>query len=121
MIDREKVIRGLECMTDLNPCRLNADCRKSGCVYAGTDCELRLMQDALTLLREHEPKKRESLAMLPCKCGCKRRRHSCGWINGRKIVGLRCHQCGLTVIGKNETDVIRNWNKTMLEVSGNDP
>ena len=54
MPDREKVIKGLECMTDIDPHRLTADCRKAGCAYVGTDCELRLMEDALALLKEQD-------------------------------------------------------------------
>ena len=50
--------------------------------------------------------KRESRAMLPCTCGCRRREH---WLtpNGDE---LRCMRCGRRVAGKNATDVIRNWN-----------
>ena len=38
-----------------------------------------IIAEAISLLEEKAPKKRESKAMLPCKCGCKRREH---WFGG---------------------------------------
>ena len=73
------------------------------------------VKDALSLLEESKPKPRESFAMLPCKCGGKRREHwyapSSAWPEG-----LKCAKCGFTVWGDNATDVIRRWNEA---VSGN--
>lgn len=51
-------------------------------------------------------KKRERL--LPCKCGCNRREH---WYGDGET--LKCKKCGFTVKGKNEADVIREWNKAV--------
>ena len=68
MPDREKVIRGLTiCTNHISPIE---DCEK--CPYQYEDhCTDTLMMDALDILREQpEPvkPKRESRAMLPCKC-----------------------------------------------------
>ena len=59
-----------------------------------------------------KPKKRESLAMLPCKCGYNRREH---WLapNNELCEELRCKKCGFTVAGKNQIDVIRRWNEAV--------
>ena len=54
-------------------------------------------------------KKRESLKMLPCKCGCKRREYWCS--SGEIGYGLRCVKCGFSVWGRNMTDAIRKWNE----------
>ena len=58
--------------------------------------------------------KRESKALLPCKCGCKRREH---WYGGTKEYdeGLKCMKCGFTVWGKSEMDAIRKWNEAVRE------
>lgn len=53
--------------------------------------------------------KRESRAMLPCTCGCRRREH---WF-GADYEALVCKQCGRKVSGKNAMDAIRNWNREM--------
>ena len=75
------------------------------------------VKDALALLEEMEKPKRESRAMLPCKCGCKRREH---WLSAssEKPEGLKCMKCGFKVWGTNQTDVIRQWNKAVQEVRG---
>ena len=59
-----------------------------------------------------EKPKRESRAMLPCKCGGKRREH---WYGSDGHEELRCTKCGFTVKGKNATDVIRQWNKEVSQ------
>lgn len=104
MTDRKKVIKGLEC------CKLGCD---YGCPYADSeeDCTRNLASDALELLKELEPKKRESLAMLPCKCGGKRREH---WY-GAESEALVCKRCGFKVVGKNSMDVIRRWNEAVKQ------
>ena len=56
-----------------------------------------------------KPKKRESRAMLPCKCGGVRREHWYGI--GSEI--LVCKRCGFKVFGKNRTDAIRKWNEAV--------
>ena len=64
------------------------------------------------LLNEWKPKKHESRAMLPCKCGGVRREH---WVapDNELCEELRCKKCGFTVAGKNQTDVIRRWNEAV--------
>ena len=110
MVDREKVIRGLWCCKTYN-CTECPYLKVNGCIP-------RLYDHAIAMIREQEPvkPKRESRAMLPCKCGCKRREH---WFapDAEMPEELRCCQCRFTVRGKNQTDVIRQWNKA---VSGND-
>lgn len=61
------------------------------------------------LLNEWKPKKRESRAMLPCKCGGNRREH---WYGADSEI-LVCKRCGFKVIGKNSTDAIRKWNEAV--------
>ena len=101
MTDREKVIRGLEeFKADLKP-------------FAGNKADWQKVDNALELLKAQEPKKRESKAMLPCKCGCKRREHWFGGDDPEKFEMLKCSHCGFTAYGKNATDVIRNWNKAV--------
>lgn len=56
--------------------------------------------------------KRESKAMLPCKCGCKLREHWYGNKKGYECT-LVCKRCGFEIYGKNETDVIRKWNEAV--------
>ena len=104
MADFNKVINGLEC------CKLGCD---YGCPYADSeeDCTRNLARDAFELLKELEPKKRESLAMLPCKCGGTRREHWYG-IGSEALV---CKRCGFKVWGKNATDAIREWNKAVSQ------
>ena len=51
MIDRGKVIKGLECHAD----RTNLSCNIAKCPYYELDfCGVRLSQDALALLKEQE-------------------------------------------------------------------
>jgi hypothetical protein len=53
MIDRGKVIKGLECHAD----RTNLSCNIAKCPYYELDfCGVRLSQDALALLKEQEEK-----------------------------------------------------------------
>ena len=66
-----------------------------------------LIDDAPTV--EPPKPKRESRAMLPCTCGCRRREH---WF-GADYEALVCKQCGRKVSGKNAMDAIRNWNIEM--------
>ena len=107
-MDRERVIK------DLEEC-LSASCRgfrpRQSCPY--NDDEWDIMRDALALLKEQKPK-RESKAMLPCKCGCKRREH---WYsaNPERPEELRCIKCGFSVVGRDATDVIRQWNKAVKD------
>lgn len=99
MADREKVIEGLEKVWD-------AFNHMEHELYAD------YVFDALELLKAQEPKKRESRAMLPCKCGGVRREH---WVapDNELCEELRCKKCGFTVAGKNQTDVIRRWNEAV--------
>lgn len=72
------------------------------------------VKDALEIanfLRDQEPKKRESRAMLPCRCGGKLREHWYG-IDSESLV---CKRCGFSVIGKNNADVIRRWNEAVKQ------
>ena len=73
-----------------------------------------LLQTVVELLKAQEPKKRESKAMLPCKCGSKRREH---WYSGNPNEAeiLKCCRCGFRVCGNSAMDVIRNWNKAVSE------
>ena len=61
MIDREKVIKGLECCIDQGA-NEEFDCRK--CPYyvspARLACWINLQIDAVELLKEQEPKKQEN-------------------------------------------------------------
>ena len=103
MPDREKVIEGLRRCS----CGVPDDC--SDCPYDPLPpriCVAHLTKDALELLTEKP--KRESRAMLPCKCGGKRREH---WYGSDGHEELRCMKCGFTVKEKNPMDVIRQWNK----------
>lgn len=51
--------------------------------------------------------------ILPCVCGCKRREHWSNSVeNTRTLICKRCHK---KIIGKNEIDVINNWNKEICE------
>ena len=58
MVDREKVIKGLECCISGNP----AICKRVGCPYAeehdgiGDVCIDHLMADAVALLKAQEPR-----------------------------------------------------------------
>ena len=72
-----------------------------------------IIAEAISLLEGQAQKKRESRAMLPCKCGCKRREHWFGGDDPEKFEILKCSHCGFTAYGKNATDVIRNWNKAV--------
>lgn len=45
-----------------------------------------------------------------CICGCKRREH---WSNCETVI-LRCMRCGREVVGHDETEARRNWNR-MIE------
>ena len=99
MIDRETVIRALDQAID---------------IAFGANCELAKVPvgiaiHAVSLLKEQEPKKRESRAMLPCRCGGKLREHWYG-IDSESLV---CKRCGFSVIGKNNADVIRKWNEAV--------
>ena len=109
MTDRERVIKALEyCAPGNKPC--DGCPMKDNCKGAANGA----MAAAIKLLKEQEPKKRESRATLPCKCGCKRRdhlyAHSSAW-----PVGLKCAKCGFTVWGDNATDVIRRWNEAVKQ------
>lgn len=79
--------------------------------YSAFRCQC-AVKDALELLKAQDPKKRESRAMLPCKCGGVRREH---WVapDNELCEELRCKKCGFTVAGKNQTDVIRRWNEAV--------
>ena len=78
---------------------------ENGMIYADTVVEyVREMPTVAT-----DKPKRESLAMLPCKCGCVRREH---WY-GNDTEALVCKRCGFKVVGKNGADVIRNWNEAV--------
>ncbi len=63
-------------------------------------------------LEEQKKPKRESKAMLPCKCGGKRWEH---WYSSAKGAGLRCKKCGFEVWGKDDTDVIKKWNEAVKQ------
>lgn len=78
---------------------------REGC-KAGLEAALFEVNDAPTI---EIGRKRESHAMLPCICGSKRREH---WYSGSDKFPeeLRCAKCGLSVKGRNATDVIRVWN-----------
>ena len=56
MTDREKVIKGLECLTRATEfnAKLKSEC--SECAYKGTDCELTVMKDALKVIQAQEPR-----------------------------------------------------------------
>ena len=106
VMDREKIISLLKEMSDyFRECRSNASL---GSNAENHFWELQIAaQDAATLLKEQEPKKRESRAMLPCKCGSVRYEH---WFGTESEV-LVCKRCGFKVIGRSNKDVIQKWNE----------
>ena len=54
----------------------------------------------------------ESIKLLPCVCGCKRRTH---WWTVKGMF-YQCNQCGLKApIGENETEAKKLWNKMIEE------
>ena len=56
MIDREKVIRGLECIISSGNAGMRDDC--ANCIYpGGGDCLAPALRDALALLQAQEPVK----------------------------------------------------------------
>ena len=56
MLDLEKVIKGLECCTNVYPSTTWGECKERNCSYLGKDCELAVMADALELLKAQEPR-----------------------------------------------------------------
>lgn len=55
MPDREKVIKGLECLTNEDPYMSTIACAEKKCPYAVIpDCNLAIWHDALELLKEQE-------------------------------------------------------------------
>ena len=105
MPDREKVINGLEL------CDIGSDnkCYETECPYYQNGCTEQLKNDLLGLLKEQEPKKRESRTMLPCKCGSVRYEHWCG----TESEVLVCKRCGFKVIGRSNKDVVQKWNEAV--------
>ena len=102
MTDRDCVMKQLE------EC-LSASCRGfRTCPY---DKEWDAVKAAYDLLKAQEPKKRESLAMLPCKCGGTRREHWYG-VNTEALV---CKRCGFKVVGESNKDAIRKWNEAVKQ------
>ena len=79
-----------------------------GCMYAhGIMDDEYIKEIARAILRK------PSVKCLPCTCGCKRR---ATWFctdtnTGERYVKLVCVKCGNSVVGKNEADAKRNWNK----------
>ncbi len=100
MPDREKVIHHLEDAIEASG---------NGALWRFVRVDI--IEDAIALLKTQEPKKRESRAMLPCKCGGVRREH---WY-GIDCEALVCKRCGFKVIGKNSTDAIRKWNEAVKQ------
>lgn len=57
MTEREKVIKGIECMTNEDPYMSTIVCAEEKCPYAGIpDCSLAIWHDALELLKGQEPR-----------------------------------------------------------------
>lgn len=60
--------------------------------------------------------------LLPCcRCGCKKRTHWYGPKNSEEHDILECCRCGLTVRGRNEIEVHKNWNnkiKALMKQNG---
>lgn len=54
MADLEKVIKGLECFTNVYPSTTWGECKERNCSYLGKDCELAVMADALELLKAQD-------------------------------------------------------------------
>ena len=66
-LDREKVIKGLECCTNIN-----MKCEEEKCPYwKNDDCSDDLMRDALSLLKEHEAvePRRDANCVRMFRCG----------------------------------------------------
>jgi hypothetical protein len=53
--------------------------------------------------------------LLPCTCGVNSRSMWFCTNEGKKVFYV-CNGCGKKVYGKNQTDLRRNWNKTIKEV-----
>lgn len=104
MPDRKKVIEGLRWILECDLFGFG-DNWGNGEPRCDEERAGKYIWDAIELLTEKP--KRESRAMLPCKCGCKRREH---WYGSDGYEELRCMNCGFKVRGKNATDAIRNWN-----------
>ena len=114
LIDSERLLEQLEFAF-----RMNSPSEKDSWeVTAERAAMCRGLDVAMEIVRqmpEVKPK-RESRALLPCKCGGKRREH---WYSGGNNIhgteGLRCMKCGFEVWGKNATDVIRKWNEAVKQ------
>lgn len=108
MTDREKVIRGLECCTntDMSMCLDECPYHKDGCSGG-----IKMMQDALALLKEQEPVEPERRELpygmydavkYEYKCGA----CGCGLMKNEKWRANYCPECGRAV----------KWN----DISGSD-
>ena len=79
------------------------------------DCLKEMLKEFADTLGYNIIKKNPTPKMLPCTCGCKRREH--WYVSGDTQYKrtLRCKKCGKEASGKNDTDVINNWNKMIME------
>ncbi len=59
---------------------------------------------------------RKYIKLLPCRCGCNRREHWVGTDGEHGEWGeiLKCPKCGFNVWGKNEREVVKNWNSAVM-------
>ncbi len=88
MPDREKVIKGLECLTNDDPYMATIACDEKKCPYAGIqDCNLAIWHDALELLKQD---------------GCE----NCAMaVEDRQMV-VRCKDCRWWEDGRCENDYV---------------
>lgn len=85
MVDKETVVAALKCFTrDEDRAKLPSECKARNCPYAGTDCEIGIMEDALKLLDPTPPKEyilRSDAIKAICGENCQEKRF-CGGICG---------------------------------------
>ena len=103
MFNKQNVIDWLEDVSN----------RTVGSLFDQTEDTKELALLALAIVR-NQPQKPKKERLIPCKCGCKRREHWC-YPGSDMPEGLKCMKCGFTARGKNATDVIREWNKAIIE------
>lgn len=96
MIDREKVIKGLEVCVNRVPGKYG--CHKCPYEIDGNDCEINCTKDALALLKEQEQPKSVKEPLL-CNNSPKAYKGICPWCNSviTLMYGQFCDMCGKAV------------------------
>lgn len=87
MTNLEKVIKGLECLSN------DEACCGFDCPYYDFNCEEKIAQDVLELLKEQEPAHVDTIYsddfgnVLLCECGCM-------WVGAANSIMNYCPGCG---------------------------